>query len=162
MKKLIIIVLVAAMGAISFHTEAQNSKNVPQALAAAFTAKYPEAQLKRWKNDHNIYSAVFLMNNKKYQASFADNGTWIKTARNIRHISNLPAEVRSFLKTNGYASWHIDNMTRLRTPVQNTYQVEVDNASGNVKWIYEDAGSLEDKMLSFNDQGKLLKTTDLY
>ena len=41
--------------------------------------------------------------------------------------------------------------------MQNMYEVEVDNNSGN-QMVYENAGSVEDKMLCFNDDGKLIKT----
>lgn len=155
-------ILIAAIGMITYSAMAQNTYNkVPQAVLAAFSAKYPGVQLKKWKTNHNTSTAVFVMNNKKYQASYSNDGGWLNTVRNIKHTSGLPVEAMLYLKKGNYASWHIDNMERLRTPSQNIYQVEIDNASGN-KMLYEDAGSFEDKLLSFNDNGKLIKATDNY
>jgi hypothetical protein len=152
------IVLIAAIGLISYSAMAQQTdKNVPPAVIKEFSAKYPGVQLKSWKAKDKAYIASFIMNNKVYEASYSGDGTWINTERNIRHISSLPFGAKSYLKTGSYASWHIDNMERVRTPMQNMYEVEVDNNSGN-QMVYENAGSVEDKMLCFNDDGKLIKT----
>jgi len=156
------IILIAAMWIISYSSMAQKgTEGVPQAVLTAFSAKYPQAQLKKWKTNHNMYTARFVMDNKKYEALYSGDGSWVNTVRNIRHSANLPDQVRLYLKKSSYASWHIDNMERLRTPSQNLYQVEVDNASGN-RILYEDAVSFEDKMLCFNDNGKLIKTIVIY
>jgi hypothetical protein len=142
------IILIAAIGLISYSAMAQKAyNNVPQAVLTAFSAKYPQAQLKGWKTKDNTCIAKFVMNNKKYKASYSNDGNWLNTVRNIRHTSSLPDQARLYLKKSSYASWHIDNMQKLATPIQNMYQVEVDNASGN-KILYEDAVSFEDKMLA--------------
>ncbi len=152
------IVLIAAIGLISYGTMAQQSgKNVPLAVVKEFSAKYPGVQLNSWKAKDNAYIASFIMNNKSYKASYSADGTWVNTERTIRHISSLPAGAKSYLKNGYFASWHIDNMERVLTPVQNMYEVEVDNNNGN-QIAYENAGSVEDKMLCFNDDGKLIKT----
>jgi len=160
MKSVKTIILIVAIGIISFNTMAQTADNkVPQAVLTSFSAKYPHAELKKWKANNNTYMARFIMNDKKYEASYSGNGNWLNTKRDIRHIKNLPDQIRMFLKSGSYASWHIDDMERLRTPSQNMYRVEVDNASGN-KFTYEDAGSFEDYVLCFNDNGKLIKAVD--
>ena len=154
------VILIAAMGIISYSAMAQKAdNNVPQAVLTAFSAKYPQAQLKSWKTKHNTCTASFVINNKNYKAAYSTDGNWLNTVRNIRHTSSLPSEVSLYLKKGSYASWHIDDMERVRTPLQNMYQVEVDNNSGN-KMIYEGGGSFEDKVLCFNDHGKLIKTVD--
>jgi hypothetical protein len=159
MKNLMIkaIILIATMGIYSYDSLAQKAiVTLPQAVLTSFTAKYPQAQVKSWKMKGDISTASFAMDNKKYKAAFYDNGNWINTVRNIRHTSSLPNQVRLYLKGSRYASWHIDDMKRLRTPAQNMYEVEVDNNSGN-KIAYEGGGSIEDQMLYFDDSGKLIK-----
>ena len=156
------IILIMVMGMISYSTMAQKFNNdVPQAVLTSFSAKYPQVQLKGWKTKDKMYIASFVMNNKKYKASYSDDGNWLNTVRNIRHTSSLPDQARLYLKKSNYASWHIDNMQKLASPVQNIYQVEVDNASGN-RMVYADAISFEDKMLCFNDKGELIKTIVIY
>jgi hypothetical protein len=156
------IILIVAMGMISYNTMAQKSYNdVPQAVLTSFAAKYPQVQLKGWKTKDKMYIASFVMDSKKYKASYSDDGNWLNTVRNIRHTTSLPDQARLYLKKSSYASWHIDNMQKLATPAQNIYQVEVDNASGN-RMVYADAISFEDKMLCFNDKGELIKTITIY
>ena len=152
------IALIAAIGLISYSSMAQQiGKDVPPAIVKEFSTKYPGVQLNSWKAKDNAYIASFIMNSKAYKASYSADGTWLNTERTIRHISSLPEGVKSYLKNGYFASWHIDNMERVRTPMQNMYEVEVDNNSGN-QMVYENAGSVEDKMLCFNDNGKLIKT----
>jgi hypothetical protein len=152
------IVLIAAIGLISYGAMAQQTgKDVPPAVVKEFSTKYPAAQLKSWKAKDNAYIASFVMDNKVYEATYSGDGAWINTERTIRHISSLPEGAKLYLKNGYFASWHIDNMERVRTPMQNMYEVEVDNNSGN-QMVYENAGSVEDKMLCFNDEGRLIKT----
>ena len=160
--KIKVIILVVAMGMSTYSTMAQNlNNNIPQAVLTAFSAKYPQVQLKKWKTKHNTSTALFIMNNKKYRALYSNEGIWLNTIRNIKHTSSLPAQAMLYLKKGNYASWHIDNMELLSTPSQNIYQVEVDNASGN-KMLYENGGSFVDKLLCFNNEGELIKATDNY
>ena len=51
-------------------------------------------------------------------------------------------------------------MMRVLTPRQNLYMIKLDNHSGSSA-DYEDAGSAESRMLSFNDDGKLIKVVTL-
>jgi len=152
--------LIVAIGLISLHVFGQRNKDVPQAVVNTFSSKYPQAYVKKWKSTNDAYMVYFNNNNKKYIASWSKTGEWIKTERDISNQSDLPAELQSYLKTGQYASWHIDDMMRVRTPQQNMYVIKVDNHSGS-PFDYEDTGSAENRMLSFNDSGKLLKVTSL-
>ncbi|HZY39433.1 MAG TPA: PepSY-like domain-containing protein [Mucilaginibacter sp.] len=152
--------LAAAAGMIAFSAIAQKKNDVPQAVLTAFSTKYPQAQVKKWKPSGDTYLARFTNDNKKYQASYSKTGEWISTEREIDRPSGLPTELQSFLKTSTYASWHIDDMKRVRTPMQNMYVIKLDNHSGS-PFDYEDMGSAENKSLSFNDNGKLIKVVSL-
>jgi hypothetical protein len=151
--------LIVTIGLISLSAIAQKNNNVPQAVLTAFSAKYPQAQVKNWKTASDVYVAHFINDNKKYAASYSQTGAWISTERDISRPSGLPAELQSFLKTGTYASWHIDDMKRVRTPLQNMYEIQLDNHSGS-PFDYEDMGSAENKMLCFNDNGKLIKVVN--
>jgi len=146
-------------GLITFNASAQRAGNVPQNVLSTFSSKYPQAQVKKWKSTHEAYIAYFTNDGKKYMASYSKNGAWVNTERDISRSSGLPVAVQSFLKTGTYASWHIDDMMRVRTPLQNLYVIKLDNHSGS-PFDYEDTGSAENKMLSFNDNGKLLKVVN--
>jgi hypothetical protein len=155
--KVKIIALIVATGMISYNLMAQKAgKNVPQNVVTAFSAQYPQVQLKKWKTTRDTYIALFILNGKKYMASYSPDGNWVNTERMIRHTASLPDGVMSFIKTNGYASWHIDQLEKLQTPSQSIYMVMVDNHSGNPDG-YENAGSSVDKTLYFSNNGSFIK-----
>jgi len=154
------IILTVTVGLISFNALAQKNDNVPQGVLSAFLTKYPQAQVKKWKSTGNAYVAYFTNDNKKYMASYSKTGEWVDTERDISRSSGLPVGLQSFLKTGTYASWHIDDMKRVRTPLQNMYEIQLDNHSGS-PFDYEDMGSAENRMLKFSDDGKLLSVVSL-
>jgi hypothetical protein len=57
------------------------ASDVPPAVTASFTAKYPGASGVEWitekKNDKTIYEAQFKLNDKKIDAEFDADGTFI-------------------------------------------------------------------------------------
>jgi hypothetical protein len=151
------IILIAAMWIISYNTMAQKATDmVPQAVIASFSAQYPQAQVKDWKIKNNDYIASFILNNRKSQAFYSPDGAWLNTEITIRHTRSLPMDVRLSLKKGNYASWYIDEIKNVKTPSHNMYLVQVDNNSGN-KMVYEDAGSVDNRTLYFNDNGTLIK-----
>jgi hypothetical protein len=148
------------MGLLSFQALAQKNNKVPQAILTAFSAKFPQSHVKNWKSTRNAYVAYFTIDNKKCAATYSKTGEWISTERDIKRRSGLPADLQSFLKTSSYASWHIDDMQRVHTPLQSMYVIKLDNHSGS-PFEYEDMGSAENKALSFDDSGKLIKVVNL-
>jgi hypothetical protein len=154
------IVLITVFGFISYSAMAQFSKEIPQAAKTAFAAKYPQAELKKWKTDKDTAIAVYMQDGKKWEASFDKNGAWLRTERSIKHESSLPPEAMSYLKTSTYASWHIDDITKVNTPTVDMYRVYVDNHSGS-PFSYESGGAAIDRVLSFDVNGKLVKVQNL-
>ena len=161
MKRLITrISFIAAIGLIWYSAQAQKGKdNVPPAVLAVFSATYPQADLKNWKINKDTCIATFKLANRKYEAFYLKNGDWIQSERNIRHKTTLPELAQLFLKTGKYASWHIDALQTIKMPSKSFFLVSIDNNSGNP--VSYDGGSVESKMLYFNDNGKLVRVTEL-
>jgi hypothetical protein len=159
MKTLKTLILAAAMGMISYHTMAQKGNGVPQPVIADFSSKYPGVQVKNWKTEKNQYVASFRMNRRQCRAFYAMNGDWLNTEVEMRHIKNLSPDIRAALRHSRYASYHIDEVKRLRTPNEEMYILEVDNNSGN-KMIYDNVGSFDDQLLYFNHNGRLIKSVN--
>ena len=161
MKRLIIrISFIAAIGLIWYSAQAQKGKdNVPQAVLTDFSANYPQAKVKNWKINRDTCMVSFKMANRRYVVSYTKNDDWIRSERTIRHKSSLPEDAQLFLKTGKYASWHIDDLQNLTTPAKSLFLVSIDNNSGNP--VSYDGGSVESKMLYFNDRGKLVRVTAL-
>lgn len=148
------IVFVLVMGFMSYSSMAQNKNKEPMAVSNAFSAKYPAAKLKNWKMRNDTCIAMFNMDKRHYRAFYTTNGTWIKTERNVKHLSTLPMPTQVYLKHSKYASWHIDNLAKVQTPMHNIYMVQLDNHSGNTS--YENVGSDETENLYFNSKGDLV------
>ncbi len=146
------IVLVSVMGFMSYSSMAQSKESMT--VANAFSAKYPSAKLKDWKMKNDTCIAMFNMDKRHYQAYYTTGGTWIKTERNVKHLSTLPMPAQQYLKNSKYASWHVDNLAKVQTPMHNIYMVQLDNHSGNTS--YENIGSDETENLYFNSKGDLV------
>jgi hypothetical protein len=161
MKRFMIgITFIAAIVLISYSAQAQKTRdNVPQAVLTAFSATYPQASLKNWKINKDTCIASFKFADRKYEAFYLKNGKWIQSERTVRHKTTLPEDAQLFLKTGKYASWHIDDLQNLKTPSKSLFLVSIDNNSGNP--VSYDGGSVESKMLYFNDRGKLVRVTAL-
>lgn len=159
MKTFKTIVLVAAMGMISYQTTAQKGSSVPQAVTTDFASKYPGVHVKKWKRENNQYVASFKMNRRQCQAFYTLNGDWLNTQIEMRHLKNLSSDIRAALGHSKYASYHIDGVERLRTPHEEMYIVEVDNNSGN-KILYDNIGSYDDQLLYFSHDGRLTKSVN--
>lgn len=157
MKSLIIkvAILIMVMGVVNENTFAKN-KMVPTAVQTAFTAKYSQAHLKKWKTKADTSIAIFVLNNRKYEATYANDGNWVSTKRDVKHFSSLPLTTQKFLKNSKYASWNIDGMQKVQTPAQTMYVVLIDNHSGS-KSEYEGVGAGASKMLCFDNSGRLIK-----
>lgn len=162
MKRFILrIIFIAAIGLVSCSVQAQKrADNVPQPVVTAFSATYPGAKLKNWKINKDTFIASFKLADKKYQAYYSKNGDWIQSEQKIRNKTSLPQGAQLFLKTGKYASWHIDNLQNVSSPSNSLFLVSIDNNSGNPV-SYSDNGSVENKILYFDDSGKLIKVIDL-
>ena len=154
MKTLKIKITMLVSVAVMVTTGAMAQNNTPQAVNNAFNARYMNAQMVNWKMKKDTCVAMFGMNNKKYQAYYMPDGSWIKTQRNVKHKTTLPMQARMVLK-NKYGSWHIDGMQKVETPTRNMYTVEVDNHSGMPNDT--ENGSDVDKTLTFSQNGRLIK-----
>jgi len=147
------IVLCSAIGLITCSAMAQTTQPMP--VTSAFTARYPTVQVKEWKMKGDTSIAVFNMNSRHYKAYYSSNGTWIRTERNVKHITTFPMVAQMYLKNSKYASWHIDNLAKVETPRHNLYMVQLDNHSGNTS--YEGNGDNVTQDLYFNNSGRLVK-----
>jgi hypothetical protein len=154
------VILVAAMGMISYQTMAQKANLVPAPVTSDFASKYPGVAVRNWKAAGNDqYVASFKLNGRQCEAYFAKDGTWQSTEVVMRHLKNLSPDIRMALRDSKYASYHIDGVKRLHMPTREMFIVEVDNNSGN-KMIYDNIGSFDDQLLYFTANGKLLKAVN--
>lgn len=69
---------------------------VPQAVKAAFQAKYSDISHTWQKHDYG-YEAVFTQNNIKYEAEFSETGEWLETEHYVTE-KDFPPIVLNLIK----------------------------------------------------------------
>lgn len=149
--------LLSALSMAACYTNAQDIyRNIPSPATANFSAKYPGITVKNWKKDSGGYEALFKMNREKCTAYYDQSGNWTRTEMNLP-LSKLPANIRYALRQSNFASYHIDDVRNVHTPVTDMYRLEVDNNGGNPV-SYTDFGSMDDRLLYFSPSGHLLET----
>ena len=85
----------ATMGCSQKITE----KDLPAAVKAAFTNKFPGASDVKWgKENAKEYEAEFKLNNTSVSANFKNDGSWTETETTIPS-SELPAAVTKVVNT---------------------------------------------------------------
>ena len=157
MKNLKYVMLLTGLSMIAYYTKAQDIyRNIPSPATANFSAKYPGVIVKNWRKDRGGYEASFKMSKEKCTAYYDQSGNWMRTEMNIR-LRELPADIKYALRHSNFASYHIDDISNIRTPATDMYRLEVDNNGGNPV-SYTDFGGMDDRLLYFSPTGHLLET----
>ena len=132
-------------------------KDLPQAIAAGFNAKYPNAKIKSWGMDHEEYKVKFTTEKNKEVGYFSADGRWLRTEKHLALTKDLPPAVREGFENSPYAAWYIDRINQLEQPDQPvSYVIHVDNGDLLDAWHY-DAFKYE-CLLYFDHEGGLEKT----
>ena len=146
--------MIGSISTLSF----AKSIDVPQNVQTAFSNKYPNVKLKNWRMENGQYVASFVTNKRNCEATYSCTGNWVSTLTTYRHVyKHLTPAIRNQIKNSRYASYHLDEAKSLQTPYRTMLLVALDNNSGNSA-AYENAGSVDDEMLYFNNNGKLIRS----
>jgi hypothetical protein len=137
----------------------KSSKNVPATVVAAFTSKYPKAEIKNWDISNDEFTAKAKEGDHKFYVTFDNNGTWVKTASKINWSWNLPADVRASLKSSKYAGWRVDGVKKIESPTGEFYQVLVDNVYLQVD--ADHAVFAENWIVNFKPGGEIFATQSI-
>jgi hypothetical protein len=124
MKKILVSAIIIIAAGVSNFAAAQT---VPQNIATAFAAKYPNAKADRWKTSKDNYTVEFSSDDKKSLAYYDMNGKWTKTETKIKWTWKLPADMQTAFNKSGYKPWYIEEIKRVDAPDQNEYVFTVDN-----------------------------------
>ncbi len=106
------------------------SSDTPEAVAAAFAAKYPGESSAEWRRDRNdSYEAHFTQEGERMRADFTPAGVWIETERSVKW-GDLPQAVQNAIK----AEYKKDDIVELEY-TENAergefYDVEIDPKGG--------------------------------
>ena len=154
MKKVFVLLAVALMTQ-SMTAQSDSTVVVPQAVASAFTTRFPAGELKKWEQRKEGYIAVFRQSGKKYFAYYAADGAWKGTESPIKWTKNLPERVKEGWKNSGYYDWYVRDIKKIETPEQPLYALHVDNGV-KLDSDHHDA-YLEEYVLFFSEDGHLVR-----
>jgi len=153
LKALIIIVM------ISCTTQAiaqSNSKtDVPSAVLAAFTAKYPNATIRSWNTGKNEYTAKAKEGSHKYFATFDKNGAWIQTVSKHNWPGSLSPAVKKAFNKSEYAAWHIYGVNIVDSPSGQVYQVMIDDSNHRINARHQEQFT-DNRMVEFKSTGEFI------
>jgi len=159
MKKSILVIAIALFSSIVI-AQAKTTVEIPKKVSEAFSAKYPSAEIKKWKTAKGDYVAEFNLEKKKFLAHYSAGGEWIKTESKIKLSNNLPDAVKEGLHKSEYASWYINEIKQVEKPGHNIYTIHVHD--GNKLSADHHDALKTDFLLSFNDTGELIKKQRLH
>lgn len=140
MKK--ILIAFALVGSTYFAANAQDvaSKDVPQAVAAALSEKYPNASDLDWEMKGNNYEADFDVDRIDHKVVIDPSGKILMSKRDIMK-GDLPQAVTAAIDKN-YKGMRLDDMERIEKDGKTYYQVELDKRGQ------------EDKKVVFSEDGQ--------
>jgi hypothetical protein len=154
------VIILIALGCTINANAAKSSVNVPEQVTAAFTAKYPQAQLKDWKIAKAGYKAEFKLNHKKYTVMYASDGIWLKSETKLSWTWDMPLAVKTTLRKGKYASCYVDEIKEVKTVGETQYVLTIDNHGGSTM-ATESYGAWEDYQIVFDSTGVLTNVKEL-
>jgi hypothetical protein len=134
----LLIMIVAAVIALSAFSQKLNESQVPAAVKTAFERKYPSVKASWDKEDAN-YEANFKHDGKAMSAVIGKNGTVVETETDIP-VTDLPKAVQDYMKKN-YPGVKIEEAARIV------------KANGDVNYEAE----VHHKDVIFDAKGKYIK-----
>lgn|GEM_PF-5469842 len=128
--------------------------DVPEIVTGNFWSKYPQAKLKKWRNEHDTYTAAFVSRNHRYEAFYNAAGDWVKTEMKIPLTRELPPAINRSLKASEFAAWQITDIKKIELYDHSLYVIRVENSNPRDKGSYKLQPA---NLLYFKPDGSLLK-----
>lgn len=119
--------LLAGGGTASAKAIKDSITTPPQAVATAFTTRFPNAREVKWKEMNNDYMANFKVNHQKDVAYYTPEGKWKATETPVKWSWDLPPAVKNGWKKSNYAAWYILKIDKVVMPHNTEYCLDVNN-----------------------------------
>lgn len=125
MKKIIASLLMGSISLLALESYGQ-AQNIPASVSNHFKTTYPGAQEKDWDTERDgTYEVEFMLNGQEWEATYAANGAWLKTERDVTR-AEVPQAVLDALSKSEYSAWKTDDMEEHQTPQhKSVYEIEV-------------------------------------
>lgn len=153
--KNLFVVIASMILAQTVMAQKEEFQPVPKEVVKAFSAKFPDSDLKKWETRKEGYIAKFTRNGKKYFAYYSHEGEWKGTESRIKWTRHLPEGVQTGWKNSGYIDWYVHNIKKIETPERPLYVLHVNNGTLLSSDKYD--AFKEDHVLYFTADGELVK-----
>ena len=145
MKKIIYVLLIAALPGNAAFAQKISADKVPAAVASAFKTKFPAAKKITWEMENKTeFEANFKLNAEEVSANFDNSGTWLETETEIK-IAALPASVQSTIK-NDFPGFKINEASKIENAKNGScYEAEIEKAGETFDVLFTASGKLLSK-----------------
>jgi len=126
MKKIIFMLLTAAIMSNSACAQKISADKVPAAVASAFKTKFPTATKATWEMENKTeFEANFKLNGEEVSANFDNTGKWLETETEVE-VSALPSAIQSTLKKD-FAGFKINEASKIESIKNaNCFEAEIE------------------------------------
>lgn len=139
------IAMVLAFVILGLNQATAQIRKIPAEVTNAFSEKYADAKNVEWKDKLSGFAANFELDGEKFEARFNKKGVWQNTEQELS-VNDLTDAVKDGLAKSKYADWEIKSFFKIQLPDDKVqYRLHVVKTT------------VQQKMLLFNDSGKLLK-----
>lgn len=144
MKKIMFMLLVAAMMSNAANAQKISADKVPAAVSAAFKTKFSTAEKVKWEMENTEYEANFKLNGKEVSANFDETGKWLETETEIK-VSDLPAAIQSTLKKD-FAGFKVKEASKIESVKNgNGYEAEIEKGEETFDVLFSADGKVLSK-----------------
>jgi len=144
MKKQWMILMVSGLLMVSIGSFAQIRK-IPSAVTDALKTQFPAAEKVEWKDKLTVFEASYLIDNKRYFASYNTKGEW-QSSEAMLTEADLPEAVKDGLDKSKFKDWEKKSIALVeKKDKTQQYRIYVERATLNKKYLY------------FNTDGQLAK-----
>ena len=145
MKKIIFVLLSAALWSNAAYSQKIATDKVPSAVIAAFKAKFSTASKATWEMENTTeFEANFKLNGKKVSANFDNTGKWLETETEIK-VSALPTAIQTTLK-NDFAGFKIEEASKIESLKNgNCYEAEIEKGEETFDVLFTADGKVLSK-----------------
>ncbi|MBS1660738.1 MAG: PepSY-like domain-containing protein [Bacteroidetes bacterium] len=156
MKHILAVVIASFILVQSVSAQSTVTEDVPNNVYKAFSKSFPEGDVKKWEKHKEGYVAHFKKDGRKYHAYYSHEGKWKGTETHVRRTRHLPTAVQAAWENSGYVQWYVHNIRKIETPDQQLYVLHLNN--GTLLDANKYDAFKEDKVLTFTQEGQLVKT----
>jgi len=126
MKKIIFMLLTAAIMNNAACAQKISADKVPAAVSSAFKTKFPTATKASWEMENKTeFEVNFKLNGEEVSANFDNTGKWLETETEVE-VSALPTAIQSTLKKD-FAGFKINEASKIESLKNgNCYEAEIE------------------------------------